>query len=291
MTSSLSAATLSRLVLPVPALAGCIRAMMWRDTRAATLSEAQRYNHFPASPMCSLTWWFTGESLMLPPGVPAAPQAPRTPLPSRWIFAGPTTRPVISWNPGPLHALMVLLPPDALHRLTGLDVAAWVNRWDDAATVLPPDWAGLGRALADAPDDDTRLVWLQDFLAPRWQEMRPVRWSPVQRYLDWAQSLALHAALGGPGRSLRQLERRIKRWAGQPMRELRGIGRGELAFLHTRSTIGQGAPNWAALADESGYADQSHLCRETRRITGCSPDELYRRVLADESFWAYRLWE
>ena len=28
----------------------------------------------------------------------------------------------------------------------------------------------------------------------------------------------------------------------------------------------------------AGYTDQAHLCRETRRVTGFSPDELYRRM-------------
>lgn len=44
------------------------------------------------------------------------------------------------------------------------------------------------------------------------------------------------------------------------------------------------------LADASGYADQSHLCREVRRVTGFSPEELYRRIQEDEGFWSYRLW-
>lgn len=38
------------------------------------------------------------------------------------------------------------------------------------------------------------------------------------------------------------------------------------------------------------YANQSHLCRETRRLTGFSPDELRRRIHGDEGFWLYRLW-
>ena len=291
MDRSYSPFTHSRLVLPRAALGACLRAVMVRRTLGVALNDLQRFNHFPATPLCSLAWWFAGDGELLPPGATASLQVPRQPLPARWLFAGPFTQPVVTWNPGPVHVVMVLLQPDALHRLTGLDVTAWVNRIDDVRAVLPPDWLAMCADVAAAPDDDARIARLQDFLAPRWQAVRPARPMSAQRYLDWVQSLALHAATSAPGRSLRQMERRIKRWAGLPLRELRGIGRSEQAFFHAlAAAVEPGGPDWAGIADASGYADQSHLCRETRRLTGFSPEELYRRIAADESFWSYRMW-
>jgi AraC-like DNA-binding protein len=41
---------------------------------------------------------------------------------------------------------------------------------------------------------------------------------------------------------------------------------------------------------QQGYADQAHLCRETRRITGFAPEALRRQMTTAESLWAYRLW-
>ena len=49
------------------------------------------------------------------------------------------------------------------------------------------------------------------------------------------------------------------------------------------------AAEWAALAADSGFADQSHLGREVRRITGFSPRRLQQMMAEDESFWFYRL--
>ena len=291
MTSQLSPDTRSRLWLPRSTLTACLRGVLARNTLGAVLDDLQRFNHFPATPLCSLTWWIHGEAQMLPVGTATSLQPPRELLPWRLLFAGPCTRPVVSWNPGPVHAVMLLLQPDALHRLTGLVVQDWVNRRADAREVLPTDWLTMCEAVLNDPDDDTRVARLQDFLEPRWQAARPTLPMQAQRYLDWAQSLAMHAAATGPGRSLRQMERRIKRWAGLPMRELRGFGRAEQAFFATLAASALGEPNWAELADASGYADQSHLCRETRRVTGCSPDELYRRIHTDESFWSYRLWQ
>jgi len=290
MRGALSPDTRSQLWLPRPALSGCVRALMGRDTRGAVLSDAQRFNHFPATPLCSVTWWFHGEAQLLPPGAPASLAGPRTHLPSTPLFGGAATGPTLSWNPGPSHALVLLLLPDALHRLTGLRVQDWVNRWDQAHRVLPPDWLGLLDAVAHAADDTQRVALLQDFLQPRWAEVRPAWPMQAHRYVDWAQSLALHAATSGPGKSLRQVERRFKRWAGLPMREVRGLSRAEQLFFSTLAAGSQGQPNWAELADANGYADQSHLCRETRRVTGFPPQELYQRIQDDEGFWPYRLW-
>ena len=141
-------------------------------------------------------------------------------------------------------------------------------------------------------NDDARVEYLQDILEPLWQDARPNLPLLLHHYQDWAQALALRAATSLPGRSLRQVERRIKQWAGLPMRELRGFGRAEQAFFKGLEGRESGIkPHWAELAESSGYADQSHMCRETRRITGFTPDNLYRRIAEDEAFWSYRLWQ
>ena len=133
-----------------------------------------------------------------------------------------------------------------------------------------------------------RLRCLQDFLQPRWQALGAQR--PGHRYADWSEALAVRAATSAAGRSLRQLERRIKAWAGLPMRELRAVSRAEQAFYAVAAAEGRPGFNWADIAAGADYADQSHLCRETRRLTGFSPEELRRRIATDEAFWAYRLW-
>lgn len=45
----------------------------------------------------------------------------------------------------------------------------------------------------------------------------------------------------------------------------------------------------AGLATEAGFADQSHLGREVRRVTGLSPRQLDALMRTDEAFWFYRL--
>ncbi len=135
-----------------------------------------------------------------------------------------------------------------------------------------------------------RVAMIEDFLDPLWRQARPHGFPGSHLLEDWSNGLALHAATSGLGRSVRQVDRRIKRWTGQPLRELRGMGRSERAFFDAITAIEQGRVNWADIADSAGYSDQSHLCRQIRRITGFSPEELRHGIAEDECFWAYRLW-
>ena len=81
------------------------------------------------------------------------------------------------------------------------------------------------------------------------------------------------------------------RGAGLPLRELRGMAKSEQAFFDALTAhVDQGTVPWAEVAAGAGYADQSHLCRVTRRITGFTPQALYDGILREEAFWAYRIW-
>ena len=45
----------ARLIAGGPALAGCVRAFIERDTVGAALRPEDRFNHFPASPLCAIS--------------------------------------------------------------------------------------------------------------------------------------------------------------------------------------------------------------------------------------------
>lgn len=275
----------AQLWLPRFALSQCVRAVVARSTLGVGRHwpPEWHHNHFPASPLCTVSWFFAGHSELLEPDCP--PQ--RLPTAS---FAGPFTRPTHSRNSTEGHGLMLMLLPDAVQALTGIAPARYLNRFVPLGEALGADWQDMSCAVTAAPDDEARVALIEDFLAPRWQALRPGGGHPgLLRIQDWAHGLAMRAAASGAGRSLRAAERRIKGWTGLPMRELRGLGRAEQAFFRTLAQ-GDGPVPWAEVAAETGYADQSHLCRETRRVTGFPPEELSRRIASDERFWIYRIW-
>lgn len=270
------------LIAPRVALAPCVRAYIVRNTIGADLQPHERYNHFPATPACTITWAMQGSAIRTSNGQT---------LPGPIVFGGPHTMPTTSYNPGPVHALTMVVMPDALRAMTGVDAGRHVNELTAAHEVFDADWLAMLRAALQAPDDAARVQLIEDFITPRWQAVRGDSWTNARTYRDWAQSLALRAAMTGVGRSVRQGARRIRAWAGLPLRTVQGLSRAEASFLEAQGAIQEGRLNWADVAHDAGYADQSHLCRESRRVTGLSPQELLRRIQEDESFWVYRVWE
>jgi AraC-like DNA-binding protein len=271
----------ARVIAPRTSLASCVRAYVVRDTTGRPpLPAAQRFNHFPASAMCSLSWILDGE-VLVPDGTPAMP---------RVALGGPQTGPRTSYNPGPVHVFIALFFPQALHALTGLDMSRHADRFVELDAVTGKEWQILAQQVLAAADDEARMNLLEAFLAPRWQAARAAGAAPGSKLGDWVNSLAIHVAAAGWGRSARNVERRIKVWAGQPLRGLRRFDRAERSFLETRADMQAGTLSWADAAAQGGYADQSHLCREVRAVTGLTPTELARRIEDDESFWVYRIW-
>lgn len=275
----------ARLWLPRLSLSRCVRAIVARDTlelgrRHPTESHV---NHFPATPLCTIGWALHGAfDLQHADGRTEA-------VPTQYL-TGPFTRPSRSRHSPAGHGMMLMLLPDALQALTGLEPASLVDRIVPAEDVLDAGWLSMLRAVREAPDDAARVALIEAFLEPRWQALRPGSDEPgVLRAHDWAEGLALRAAMSGVGRSLRAAERRIKGWTGLPMRELRGLGRAEQAFFRALDE-GEGEVSWADVAADTGYSDQSHLSRQVRRVSGFPPAELRRRIAQDESFWIYRVW-
>lgn len=281
----------ARLWRPHPSLSHCVRAIVAHGTPeyGADGPQSWQYNHFPATPLCSIGWFIAGQLELIDEGGPAAIGSPGQRLPAAY-FCGPFTRPTVSRNTPGGQGLMLMLLPDAMQVLTGLNPAEWINRIEPLPAVLGSDWQALSEAVQSAPDDDARVALIEDFLSPRWQVARPQALAPgMLRLQDWAHGLAVRAASAGVGRSLRQAERRIKGWTGLPMRALRGLGRAEQAFFRALAD-GEEPVRWTDVAADAGYADQSHLCRESRRVTGFAPGELRQRIAQDESFWIYRIW-
>lgn len=99
--------------------------------------------------------------------------------------------------------------------------------------------------------------------------------SPVQKVIAWAAAgqgvLSVNDAAGKCGYSSRQFRRRCLEETGlSPKQMLRTIRfRNALSLIQT-----QPPRDWAGLALECGYYDQSHLINEFREFTGSPPGSL-----------------
>ena len=108
--------------------------------------------------------------------------------------------------------------------------------------------------------------------------------------MDWVRNVAMRGATSVTGRSLRQIERRVKQWTGQTQRQLVRVARGEETYLHARTLRERADLVWSDVAAQKGFSDQSHLCREFRKLTGLQPETVLGNLESDERLWIYRVW-
>jgi AraC-like DNA-binding protein len=285
------AAGAARLHAAPPALQGAILCVISRDFRSAPLSDAQRLTHLPATPFVGLCC-LQGSDAGLVERAAGAPVW--RPFPARVMVSGSQSMPTVCWVPGAGRAVLVLFTADVARQLFGLDPGDVHERFEPAHEVLEPAWWPLLDALQAAQDDAATLAALDRFIAPAWQRLRGAA-SPAaslrQIGRHWIQRLALQADEWSRTHSRRQVERRIKALSGRSLREWQVLVRAEGAFHLARDRYQAGqAFDWPGLAFEEGFADQAHLVRAAKRVTGFSPAAFAQRYLEDESFWLYRLW-
>ena len=287
----MAATTISRIVWPRPAVAGCVFCTIVRDTRGVTLDQSQRFNFFPASPLCSVAWLFAGDCHLIDRSDQMERPWTGTRLPSL-AFLGPQLGPLVSWNPGETYAMTIAFYPDALSAMTGLDLSPFAGRIVPAEEVLSQPMLESCRDLFDAINREgaeRAFSVLEDQIEIMWTRTRPSETMPVRWIKDWSRSLVLRASLTDLGRSARQIARRVKSWTGVSQRDLRGLGHTEQLYAKLHEAIQKGDVDWAELAAASGFADQAHMTRQIRRHTGLPPEQLRQSARSDEAFWGYRL--
>ena len=272
---------------PRPSLGNEIFAAFIRDTRKLDLQPRQRFSFYPAFPFCVVNWIFDGAAYEVAGCDADVDLGTVQPLPKVY-FCGPRTKPAILWNPGKTVVLSVGFYPHAIAALTHSDVAELVDVTAPASAILGKDIAAICASVAEAADPETAFALLQDELVQRATMSPPISLpGEADRVRAWEPAIALEAA-GPPGtRSKRQIERRIKQWTGHARRGLAMYLRAE-QFFEQALLAGSQEPPWSGVAHDLGFSDQSHMIRDTKRLTGFTPRALYRR-LDEEPFWCYRV--
>ena len=289
-----SAAAAASLRLAPPSLQGALVALIGRDMSPlqdrlhgnAQLASARRLTHFPASPLVTISWF---------PDIDAGLVTPRgwQSFGAQVVISGTQSAPVVSWAPTAGRGCMACFTADAARALFDVELAANQNRFVPVAQVLGAQFAPLWKALLASSDQDALPV-LAQHLGPRWQALhgRPSG-TPSLRQVGrhWVERLAWQAFNWRNQHSPRHVERRIKSFSGRSLREWQALTRTEGLFFAARDRHEAGQPlDWATLALDEGFADQAHMGRVVKRITGFAPGEFAQRFIEDESFWMYRLW-
>ena len=188
---------------------------------------------------------------------------------------GPSRRP---WTPprAGVNVVGLTLTLGAIPTVLGVPAHALTDRrvhlqdlWGLAAT-------DLAEQLARAPDGSARAALLQEAVLAR--GVRAFGVDPSVRHLVRRlgdSGAGVREIAGEVGLSERQLRRRCEVAIGLPPSVLRRLLRLH-RFLDAAGTACTGT-SLSDLAGGAGYADQAHLSRETRELTGRSPSQCLAR--------------
>lgn len=197
----------------------------------------------------------------------------------RLLVAGPaTTETTAPATPGQLR-VGVRFRVGAAGAALGLPAAELRDQGVPLAELWGPDARRLEARVAAAPDARAALLALIGGLARRLppperadHEVRRAALAlarPHHGHDDDAATVAASARVAGL--SERQLRRRFERAVGYGPATLARVLRFQRFLHHARAAAG--AP-LARLAADAGYADQAHLARECRRLSGLPPSAL-----------------
>ena len=165
--------------------------------------------------------------------------------------------------------------PGAAGAFVGLPMPELVNRMASPGDVWPHDFREAVAALQPLPAEQ-RIAGLADLLLTRLdargeppaQVREAVRLIRARRGQVTVQWLARQVNL-----SISQLERSFTRHVGVGPKLLARQAR---VCALAAEAARPANPGWALLAADYGYADQAHLAREFRELTGLTPSTLAR---------------
>jgi AraC-like DNA-binding protein len=170
---------------------------------------------------------------------------------SRLIVAGPATQATLATTTGTV--LGVRFRVGAAGAALGLPASELL----DLSVPLADVWGSEGAQIEQTVGDDPTLTVLAREVGARIEQRRP-------------DGLVRAAATGSPAPiGARHLRRRFADAVGYGPKTLQRILRFQ-RFL----ALAQETPDLARLALDAGYADQAHLTRECRRLSGLPPAAL-----------------
>ena len=190
------------------------------------------------------------------------------------LVAGPATRHVIVDLPAGTEVLGLRMMPGEAGAMLGLPA----DQVLDANVALADIWGAAADRWGDLAGDDRPLERRLDALSAAVEKRLAnprVNDAAVAACVGW---LARHPdgriddLAGVADLSLRQLQRRFRSAVGYGPKTFHRIVR--LQRLLALAERGYGMQGFAGLSHAAGYADQAHMSREVRDLTGLTPSAL-----------------
>lgn len=203
-----------------------------------------------------------------------------TEVSSHAVVCGLHTRPALIDARAPMDGVQYALTPLGSRAVLGVTASELHDRPVELAEVLGPAAADVVDQLHEARTWAERFAVVDRALVGHLEEsVPPVPAEVLEAWrliLTGQGRLPVSALAAHVGWSRRHLSERLRRATGLSPKQLSRVARFEAA----RALLtGHVPPALARTAALTGYADQSHLDREWRALTGCSPTAWMREEL------------
>jgi AraC-like DNA-binding protein len=194
------------------------------------------------------------------------------------FVAGVHCRPAVSAAPtGRQRGVHVYLPVATLRRLFRIDMDEIQDRVVRLDALAPADFCAVGARLVDTTPERCFAVmddWLGRVLAEAPPADGAVDW--VVGRLNADPGARIEALAAHVGWSRKHLATRFRASTGVTPRTYARLRR----FERLLGCLAHGTrPDWADLAAAHGFADQPHLARDVRDLSGLTPTMLVDRML------------
>jgi AraC-like DNA-binding protein len=189
---------------------------------------------------------------------------------------GPMTRALVTADPSPAWTVGVRFRPGAAMALLGVSAREVRDDRVDAAAVWGRSGRILGERLAASRDPSDARATIAAELVSRLGRAAAgdARVTHAVETLEAARGeLPVPAVAARVGLSERQLERLFDERVGYGPKTFARVMRMQRAVESIARTAGRRGTmaSWASFARDCGYADQAHLIREFRALTGVTP--------------------
>lgn len=187
------------------------------------------------------------------------------------FIAGPNERPFDVRHDRPTRLLGATMSPQCASAALGTEIGVLDGRWRTLDSVLGPFARQLAGRVAACESDAARLAALETFLLARLGAVDPRVSRAIAGIARSSGRVDVAALSRDCGASPRNLTRLFDRWVGLPPKTFARIARAQEALRRMQEAP---PPNLKTLAADLGFADQAHMSRELKTITGVRPSEM-----------------
>ena len=186
------------------------------------------------------------------------------------VLGGPATTSQIIDTAEQVRVMGVVFRPGGVCGFSAEDMTATAGREVDLHDLFGPGAGQLRQHLLDTPTASRRIALLEQWLRARLRGtgIHPAVSHAVTLLERAPQVLGIARVARECGWSERRLLTVFRRQVGLTPKQFARLARfrAVIAQVHPARTV-----DWTAVALDSGYGDQAHLCHEFRRFAGVTP--------------------